>query len=332
MNERGKAAVRAKTKRRRRRIERRAGPSEADVRRAALEAQDLGAAGEALGVADPAAMLEASPKLTAAWERGRFLRQVRQIAAKGIVAAEADRFFEPALERGELANRLKRDIMARDIWNRANAAAKQQARDGLMALARTGDRRAMELYERLLDVERRAGPPEAVNFRKLRPAQIENATGILHNQWSRWSREVGLPRNLDGSYDLPAVIEWLRRWERDSVTGGQTAAGLNPFQQEKARREKRENDLAEGRLVSGRWHIEELCRRTRLLHELLSEARAREWGHLMAGKTAEEIEAAVLAAFSAVLAEYKKLPADLLIPDDVRKKFEEGFAILEGNQ
>lgn len=221
-------------------------PSERDVREAAFASPDLAAAAAALGVADLQALLDGHKKLAAAWERGRFLRDVQAVAAKGIVKEEADRYLE--LPRGELVKRLAKDRVLADLWSRAAFEARTRARTGLMSLAETGDHKAMQLYERLLDVEQKAETPD-LDFSRLTPTQMEAATGVKRQTILRWNKDHGLPRNVDGTYSLPHFLEWRIKWERDQTTGGRESAGMNPLQTLKA--ERIDLDLAEkrGRLL-----------------------------------------------------------------------------------
>ncbi len=217
--------------------------TERDLRAAGLGCESIEAAAEKLGVADLPALLAAKPKLAAAWERGRFLRQVRTVGLKGIVAEEADRFFEPALTRGELLERLKHDKVLHDVWTSAALEAKLAVREGLIQRARRGeaDAKVMELYERLL-VESPARA-ESLDWENLTTTQLEQATGIHRNQWRRWEEKNGCPRRPNRRYSLPAVIAWLRVYED---TGGvKLERGMDPLRAAKV--EEKELDLAERR-------------------------------------------------------------------------------------
>ncbi|MEN6336190.1 MAG: hypothetical protein ABFE01_18205, partial [Phycisphaerales bacterium] len=167
-----------------------------------------------------------------------------------------------------------------------------------------------------------------IDFARLTITQLEQGTGITRQSILAWTKESGLPRNIDNTYSLAAFVRWYAKWERDKATGGAESAGLNPLQAEKARREKRENDEAEGRLVPYRLHQECLNVRARSLRALLNPSRAKEWAQGWAGKAADEVEAELLAAFARVLAAYRALSPDVPMNDDARARIEEGLAIL----
>jgi len=303
-------------------------PSEQDVRAAGFECESLPTAAERLGVADLEALLAGKPRLAAAWDRGRFLRQVRIVGLKGIVAEEADRFFEPALDRGELCEKLKRDRVLHDVWTSAALEAKLAVREGLIQRARRGeaDAKVMELYERLLVERPEAGDTANINWENLTPTQLEKATGIARNQWHRWGEKNGCPRKANRRYSLPAVIAWLRVYED---TGGvKLEQGLNPMQAEKLRRYKLENDEAEGRLVPRAEVAKILTQRAARLRELLSEARAGEWAQAHEGKTAAQLKPLYLEAFRQARLAWKDVPEDLPLPEAARAKIEEALALL----
>jgi hypothetical protein len=300
--------------------------TERDVREAAFACETLEQAAEKLAVPDLPALLDGKPKLAAAWERGRFLQQVREIATETlIVDEEVDRFFVPALERGRFVELLKRDKALHDVWTSGRALAATGPQRGLKRLADAGDARAMSIYERLLV----QGPAhaESVDWENLTPTQLDRATGINRTQWRRWERKNGCPRKGNRRYSMPAVIEWLRQHEG---TGGvKLEHGLNPLQVEKRRREKLDNDEREGRLMETAQHEADILGRARHLAALLSPEQAREWALAFAGKTPSQLEEVILIAFDRIVAEYHQLPEQVILPLAARAKFEEGFQLLQ---
>ncbi len=302
--------------------------TERDLRAAGLGCESIEAAAERLGVADLPALLAAKPKLAAAWERGRFLREVLRVAKLGIVAAEADRYFtEPwQLQRGDLAVKLKHDHAMLDVWMSGQSEVRLQARVGLMERVKRGEvgARTMAIYEDLL-LESRP-KTTAVDWDNITQTQLEMATGIKRAQWGRWVEKNGCPRKASGRYSLPAVIAWLREYED---TGGvKLEQGLNPMQAEKLRRYKLENDETEGRLVPQAIVGKILAQRATRLLTLLSEARAQEWSQAHEGKTAAQLKPLYLEAFRQARLAWKEIPDDLPLPEAARAKIEEGLALL----
>jgi len=299
--------------------------SEQGVREAAFACEDLAAAGVRLGVADLKGRLDRSQRLAAAWDRGRLLRRVREVAGTTyIVADTADKIL--GLAKGEFRRIYAADRIVRELWNTTRFDLLLATEQGFAARVKEGDLKAIAAVE-VLFASRRPAAGE-VDYGRLTPAELGRATGILAQQWARWVRENGCPQSVDGSYSLAKVLDWLRKWERDKVTGGREAAGLNPLQSEKARREKRENDEAEGRLVPIDVHIEALTARAHCLYGVASPNRVKDVVVMLAGKTAPEQEDVLNDAFGRVLEAYKTLSPDISLSDEARAKFEEGLALL----
>jgi len=297
--------------------------AEADVRRAGQDCETIEQAAEKLGVADLQELLDGKPKLAAAWERGRFLRRVRDLATETlIVVEEADKFL--GLERGRLTELLKRDRTVDEVWRAGRFQAMTSARKGLKRLADAGDPKAIPLYEQMLDSPASA---ESLDWDDLTPTQLEQATGIKRNQWRRWEERNGCPRKSNRRYSLPAVIEWLRGHEK---TGGvKLEHGLNLLQAEKMRRERMDNDRNAGLLMETAEHEAEILGRARHLAALLSPEHAEQWSLAFAGKTAAQLREIILPAFDKVVAEYHKIAEDINLPPGARAKLEEGFHLLE---
>jgi hypothetical protein len=299
-------------------------PTEREIRTAAFECPDRAAAAQRIGVKDIDVVLSRSEKLNAAWERGRLLRQVRDVAANSpLIPEAADR--ELQWPKGTLVKLLTKDRIVREIWREARHEALMKVQRSIFARAQDGDPNAVKAYERLMEHRE---PSAAADFRRLTQTQLTEATGYPRQTLLRWEEANGLPRNADRTYSMPNFLAWLLKWERDKLTGGSESAGLNPLQAEKARRERRENDEAEGRLVPLAIHVEELKRRAHCLAGLLNAFRAKDWAQAFAGKTEAEREQEILAAFAAVRDAYKSMSPDIPLPDEPRAKIEEALAML----
>jgi hypothetical protein len=296
-----------------------------DVREAAFACGTFEQVAETLAVPDLQSLLDGKPKLAAAFARGRFLRQVREIATETlIVDEEVDRFVVPALERGRFVEMLKRDRVVQDIWASGRALAATGPQRGLKRLADAGDARAISIYERLLT----QGPAhvESVDWEDLTPTQLDRATGIKRAQWLRWEKQAGCPRKGNRRYSLRAAIEWLR--EHEATGGVKLEHGLNPMQAEKFRRYKLENDEAEERLMPCAEVARLLAQRAARLMTLLSEARANEWAQAHEGKTAEQLKPLYLEAFRSARLTWKEVPDDVPLPERARALLGEVLALL----
>lgn len=301
----------------------RAALSEQAVREAAQQCDDLAAAGERLGVADLAGRLGRSKKLQAAWDRGRLLRRVREVAAGPLVPEAADK--DLGLPKGTLVAMLKTDMIVRELWTDTRFVAIQKVRQSVMDLAAQGEARAVAAFEKIIEIPAHAGPPD---FGRVKGADLREATGILREQWLRWVRESGCPQNTDSTFSLPRIIDWLRRWERDQAGGGSQARGLNPLQAQKAELLAIEKRKRLGRLVDVTIHVSELANRAQALAGLIAPARAHDLAQSLVGKPLEEIEQILAAAYRAVLDAYRRLTPDIPIEDAAREKIEQGLTLI----
>lgn len=190
------------------------------VLRAAQESESFAEAAARLQVSDLAAVLLDSEPLRRAWERGRFLRRLGELAAGPIcpaVAAERLVFSDEAAFQA----RLESDPEAGDIWEQGRHAFFLRAKASITAAAGQGKPHALRIVERLLRAEAGGGPEDRGGFdHKAVPlTMLERITGIHRVQWGRWA-DAGLPRNPDGSFDLPAVFTWLRHNSQRTKTRG----------------------------------------------------------------------------------------------------------------
>jgi hypothetical protein len=167
-----------------------------------------------------------------------------------------------------------------------------------------------------------------LDAQRLTPTEIETATGIKRAQWDRWVKEGGCPRNADGTFSLSAVIDWLRKWERDKATGGKEAVGLNPMQAEKARMYKLQADEAEGRLIDRPTIVRMFRERAARMVQLLSESLADEWSQAHEGKTAAQLKDAYRARFQQIRELWIQFPPEVPMPPEAKAKIEEGIQML----
>lgn len=297
--------------------------TESAVREAAMESFDMAEASARLGVTDLMARLKRSRKLQAAWDRGRLLRRVRQVAAGPLVAEAADK--DLGLAKGTLVGLLKSDPVIRELWTDTRFEAIQRVRRSVMDLAGQGDARAVAAFEKIVEIP---AAPGQTDFGRVKGSDLRDATGILREQWLRWVRENGCPQNVDSTFSLPRIIDWLRRWERDQAGGGQSARGMNPLQAEKAEILAIEKRKRLGRLVDVTIHVSELANRAQALAGLIAPARVHDMAQSLVGKGLDEIEQVLSSACRTVLDAYKRLTPDVPIADEARAKIEEGLQMI----
>jgi len=298
----------------------------ANVRQTAMECDTIAAAETRLGIEDLASRLEKSKRLSQAWDKGRQLRDIRELAVTPICMEEASKKL--GLGDAGLAQLYKRDREVRDVWDRGRVDMLIRVKQGLMDRATTGSPHALGAVERILRGEFGHNAPSQPDFTRLPPTQIAEATGFPRQTILRWHKNHGLRRNRDGTYSLPIFIAWLREFEVDKVTRSTGTAGLDPLREQKARKAKVEADLAEGRVIPKKQHIHTLMTQTAWLVQLLSETKAEEWAALHEGLTALQLKESYMDAFVALRNQWCTFPAEVPVTPAARVKFEEAFALM----
>jgi hypothetical protein len=294
------------------------------VREVALQCETMAAAEDRLEVEDLAGQLEKSKRLLAAWEKGRRLRDIRELAVAPISQADASQ--QLGLGENGLARLCERDLEVRDIWERGRVALRIEVQRGLLKNAAAGKADALAAIEKIL--HGRFGGGDAVDFTRLSPTQMETATGIRRQVFRRWHIDNQLPRNADGTFSLPQFVAWLKKWTLAKASAGGSPASLNPLQAEKARKVKVEADLLEDRVLPRETVVRMLRERAARSVQVLSRGRAKDWSHAHEGKTAAQLEPMYLDAFQSVWAVLAALPPEVPLPPAAKAKFEEAFAEL----
>lgn len=309
--------------------------SAALVRNAGMKFDSIAEAAERLQIEDLAERIEKSPRLAKAWEKGCQLRAIYRLAATPICMEEASK----RLGMGEdgLVKLSRRDPEVLDLWKRGKLDMVVKLKEGLMARACAGNGNALRTIEKILEGEFGAGggpKAAAVDFTAMTPTQMEEATGIKRQQFGRWAKEHGMPRNGDGrTYSMPAVLAWLRQFEVEKLTRTAGKTGVDPLREQKARKAKVEADIAENRVVPIDVLTKTVLLRATVAKQLLSDDRAEEWASLHEGLTAAQLKVMYQEAFEAVLVEMcKKIDAGVTLPPAVEAKLAEAFELMKGTE
>jgi hypothetical protein len=185
-------------------------PMAAAVAQAGFECESLREGADRLGLQDLAGLIAGDKALQDAWERGRFLRELAELAESPVcMAGVAEQLgFDDGGFNGVLAT----DPEARDTWRRGRHRFYVQAKSAIMAGAGQGKPHCLRTVEAIVRAEA-GGPPQEKTFdhNHLSMAEMERVTGVSRVQLLRWV-ERGLPRDPDsGCFSLPAFIAWLRK-------------------------------------------------------------------------------------------------------------------------
>lgn len=265
------------------------------------------------------------PKLRAAWERGRFLRNLRDQARRGASVSQAAAKLK--LSSGiELRRILDEDIEAADLWDQAQLEVTLEIKDGLIERAKEGNAAAVKALEGLWSAE---GPKGAVfDPARVTIKQLCEISGRNRKTIHEWHTQSGLPRNADKTYDLAVFISWFEGFTARKARPNGQAGPLNPFQQVKTERERLELEEKKGELVNiGRtvgWQCAQLKNIMNAFEKIT------DYANLMFGQPREEIVKVLEDLRDNVAAHLQHVPELLKLSDRAKKKLFELYAVMTG--
>ncbi len=179
------------------------------VERAAYDHETHAQAAEHLGIEVAAlrASLERHPDVQTAWDRGRFLRKVRDLAAVTVTVWQAAK--ELGMDGPAFRQLLDTDTEVAAVWDQARRRLRRTAAEAVIRNAERGSRSAGRYVENFLRAEQK-GPGMSFDFEHV---PIEVMTSILgktrQTLWS-WTRDCGCPRNPDCTYNVAEVFRWMQ--------------------------------------------------------------------------------------------------------------------------
>ena len=203
--------------------------SATEIQQAAIQNETLAEAQQQLGVSDLPELLAENSALSAAWGRGRFLKRLGELASTPICETAAAKAL--GLTEQEFREVLASDPESADIWKQRKHVLLLRIQRAVLRGAEEGKTHCLRTLERLLRAQTGVNM-EGIDFQHLTSSELEKATGIHRQQILRWHKLHGLPRNTDGTYALPEVITWLRRFSmkkpraRRSAKPSDTAARI----------------------------------------------------------------------------------------------------------
>ncbi|MBM4028985.1 MAG: hypothetical protein FJ280_26845 [Planctomycetes bacterium] len=186
------------------------GPTGFAVCRAAMECGSFDEITTRLQVTNLGEMLAESRALRDAFDRGRRLRQLKDLGSTPYCMAEVARRMGLG-DEADLHELFAKDAEAKDIFTQARHALAIQSRAALLKAAEVGNPYAVKTLDRLIrSTAPTPEPTEAVDFHRLSTVQMERAVGIKRQQLIRWRERHNLPANEDGSWSLVKFVHWIR--------------------------------------------------------------------------------------------------------------------------
>jgi len=215
-------------------------PTQVAVKAAGQETEDYIAAEQQLGLSRPLAdVLAKHKKLKAAFERGRFLKNIKELAATAITAAETEEKLE--LEPGQLAEMFEADVELRDCWNQERLRTIIEVKTAMVAAAKDGKPSAAKQVEAIL---RREIVNSGLDTGRITIEQMTEITAKTRQTIHAWYSRHGCPRNSDKTFNLTAFLGWFEEFCTQK-TRGSKAIETDPFKARKT--EKLELEIARQR-------------------------------------------------------------------------------------
>jgi hypothetical protein len=304
--------------------------SEAQAQRLGFACKDIAEADAASGLGpNLARYFERHPRIRAAFDRGRFLANLKALAS--VVATVSEAAHKLGLVSGEaLREMLDTDAEAGDIWSKTRLDTIIQARQSLLSAAKEGNQTAIRAVENYLREEKQTQGP-AADLTHLAQKDLCELFTVSRVTLNEWQARHGLPRNADKTYNLGAVILWYKEFAQRKEGGRILPA--DKLRDLKA--EEKQMDLAQRR--------GQLLERDRVLADLVQHwqriiaafrYKRRELAMMVHGQTVERIEDALSRFFEDVKREWRAPMTCLQLPAEAQARFTECLDLLatEGDQ
>ena len=267
------------------------------------------------------------PRFRAAFDRGRFLANLKSLA--GVVATVSEAAHKLGLVSGEaLREILDSDPEAADIWSKTRLDTIINARQALVTAANAGNQTAIRAVENYLREEKQAAGP-AMDLTHLSQKEICELFCVSRVSLGEWQSKQNLPRNSDKTYNLADMIRWYG--EFSSRKSGGRILPADKLRDLKAA--EKEIDLAErrGQLLDREAVIEYLTARWQQVIGAFRYKR-RELAMMLHAQTVERIEDALGRFFEDLQNSWLNVPEFLQLPPEAEGKLMELFGLLAEKQ
>ncbi|MBA7476234.1 hypothetical protein ES707_11616 [subsurface metagenome] len=221
--------------------------SRAEVKQLALECESLVQADELKNNITKdkkslSEMLNKNPKLNAAWDRGRFLRNLRDLARTGASISQAAKKL--GLANGRiLRTMIDEDAEVGDLWEQTQLEVYLEIKTAIIEAAKEGKADAVRAVESFLLEEKEQPVFDTSHITTL---QLTELIGKTRKTIHEWHTKFGLPRNSDKTFDLSIFFAWFEEYLLKKVSVGEkSAAVLDPLRAMRA--EKLKVELASHR-------------------------------------------------------------------------------------
>ena len=290
------------------------------VQRLAFGHEDLVAADAASGLTmSLTKYLDKHSKHKAAWERGRFLRNLK--ATAGVVETVSEAARKLGLVSGEILRKvLDTDAEAADLWHQTRLETRIAARRAVLDLVAkgSGSDRALRIVEQYLRDDDRSTAPAGADTRHLMQKEIAELFAVDRVTVKNWGDKHGCPRNANDSYNLADVITWWRDFE--SRKSGVHVEAKDRMRDAKAERLELQVARERGDLLD---RVEAVNGYTARFQAVVDSFRykARELAATAHGQTIDRIEQICQAFFEDIMNAWLAVPEFLALPPPLAERY-----------
>lgn len=217
----------------------------AEIKLAATAGKSVAEIEKSLKIADFNKLLDLNPELKAAFERGRFLRNIAEFGGKNYTIPEAG--GELGLKSGELDKIFATDFEAADIWNQSRLQTLLAIKSKWLEMVGMASPAALKQLEKLMS---RGIVQPAADLTHITSKQLQELTRRSRQTVEyEWPKTHGLVRNSDATYNLYVFFPWFEEFVVRTRIGTSPKQSESAATAEKARKYKMENDERQGRLL-----------------------------------------------------------------------------------
>ncbi len=209
---------------------------EAEVRRLALRCEDVADADSEIRTRSPLVLiLKRFPRLKKAWDRGRFLRNLRDLASQAPSIAQAASHL--GFSEQKFQELLDEDMEVADIWKKEQLKLYVETRRQVFELAADDVSWAKKCIYDLMTKHPEAGLRADVLEVSITTEQLAKLTKKSIQTIYNWLKKFNLPRNTDKTFNLCMVWAWYEEFLLKKASGGDASiTPLDPLKQVKAER------------------------------------------------------------------------------------------------
>lgn len=303
--------------------------SQTAAKRLGFECRCIAEADKVSGLeSELAKYFERHPKIRAAFDRGRLLRYLVELAPNTDIHSAARKLKQLGFEQFEsvqtLRDFLDGDNEAFELWETARVNGEIENWKSLRDTAKDGNVQAIKLLDKwTVDRQREKGETaSAANFFHISVGQMAELFGTTRQTIHTWYTEKGLPQNADGSFDLFRAIGWYGDFcLKKTVRGRDAISPLNPFQAVKTERERLKLEQDRGELIE-RGEVIGFC--TSMMQNVVNAFNSiSDLANRVFGQPREEIVLRLEDFRDDVMAKLQHVPAELKLSDEAMEKLKE---------